>query len=185
MKKIVVINGSPHEHGSTSVLADMVIEALRQQGAGVIAHFVNDMNIQGCQGCGQCKSLGRCVLLDDMQPLYDDISEADGIILATPVYMWQMSAQLKLPYDRLYAYLAPGHVSRLAPGKKVLLLATQGRQDLNFFRYYFEKMGEFLAFIGFGEHKILIAKGQRNPEELNSQADLVYEVRRMGAWLCE
>ena len=131
MKNIVVLNGSPHEHGCTAALADKVIQSAEQMGADVKAYHLNNLNIRGCQGCFKCMETGRCAIEDDMQPIYDDIAEADGIVLASPVYMWSMSAQLKTAVDRLFAFLRPGHGSALQPGKKVLLLFTQGQKDAN------------------------------------------------------
>ena len=105
MNKIVVLNGSPHVNGCTSALANEVVKSAEQMGAEVSSYHLNNMNIRGCQGCFKCMQTGRCAIQDDMQPIYDDIAEADGIVLASPVYMWSMSSQLKTAVDRLFAFL--------------------------------------------------------------------------------
>lgn len=185
MKKIVVLNGSPHEHGCTSSLADAVITAAQKQGAEVESYFLNSMKIKGCQGCFKCMETGRCVTLDDMQPIYDDIASADGIVLASPVYMWSMSSQLKTAVDRLFAFLRPGHTSALSPGKKVLLLFTQGQKDTLMFREYFEHVGKNMQFMSFGDYKILVAGGTHHPEQVLCQADVMKQAEDMGVWLSE
>jgi multimeric flavodoxin WrbA len=185
MKKIVALNGSPREHGSTAALVNEVIKAAGEYDAEVKSYYINGMNIKGCQSCYACKTEGRCVLQDDMQELYGEIASAAGIIFATPVYMWQMTAQLKLVVDRLYPFLKPDYSSYLAPGKKVLLAVTQGRPDTSVFYHYFEHMGKNLVFLGFAAYKILIAGGTRKPEELFSQAAVMAEAKRMGSWLAE
>ncbi|HBF39435.1 MAG TPA: flavodoxin family protein [Firmicutes bacterium] len=183
MAQIVVLNGSPHEHGSTAALVGEILKGIDQQGIKVNSYYLNGMNIHGCQGCNACRSKGRCVQQDDMQPIYDDIAEADGIIMATPVYMWQVTAQLKQAIDRLFPFLKFDYSSYLKPGKKVLLAATQGRDDTALFRPYFEHVGKNLVFLGFGAYKIFIAGETHQPEDLYRQPQVMAEVGRLGEWL--
>ncbi len=183
MKKIVVLNGSPRPRGCTSVLAEKVAKTAEQQDAEVVTYHLNSLHIKGCQACFRCRQTGSCAIQDDMQPIYDDIAQADGIVLASPVYMWSMSSQLKTAVDRLFAFLRPEHRSALAPGKKVLLLFTQGQKDTGMFRQYFELVGENMKFMGFGDYRILVAGGTHAPEHVDSQRDVLEEAVRMGQWL--
>ncbi len=186
MQKILVLNGSPRKQGSTAAMAEEISKAASEQGAVIRSYYLNGMNIKGCQSCYACKGESHsCILQDDMQELYNEIAAASGIIFATPVYMWQMTAQLKQVIDRLYPFLKPDYSSYLAPGKKVLLAVTQGRPDTSMFHHYFEHMGKNLSFLGFGLYKILIAGGTRKPEDLYKQREKIEESRRMGAWLAE
>lgn len=183
MKNIVLLNGSPHERGCTAALAGEVVKSAETHGAAVKSYDLNSMNIRGCQGCFQCAATGRCVQMDDMQPVYDDILDADGIILASPVYMWSMSAQLKTAVDRLFAFLRPGHTSVLKPGKKVLLLFTQGQKDTDMFRQYFEHVGNNMQFMRFGAYKIIVAGGTHQPKDVLCQKDVLDQAEDMGKWL--
>lgn len=185
MAKVVALNGSPREHGSTGALVNEVLKAAGERGAEVKSYYLNAMNIKGCQSCYACKPKGRCVLQDDMQALYTEIAAADGIIFATPVYMWQMTAQLKLVIDRLYPFLKPDYSSYLKPGKKVMLAVTQGRPDTSMFQPYFEHTGKNLLFLGFGSYQMLIAGGTHKPEDLLKQTEVLAEARRIGHWLAE
>lgn len=185
MKKIVVLNGSPHFNGCTAALTDHVVRSAEQEGAEVISHFLNALSVKGCQGCFKCQETGRCVTQDDMQPIYDDIAAADGLVLASPVYMWSMSSQLKTVVDRLFAFLRPGHTSALKPGIKVLLLFTQGQRATNMFLPYFEHVGKNMQFMGFGEYRILVAGGTHLPEEVLCQKDVLADAEAMGKWLAE
>ncbi len=185
MKTIVALNGSPRMYGSTAALIQEISKGTRERGAQVTLCHLNEMSIKGCQSCYACKTEGRCILQDDMQTLYDEIANAHALIFATPVYMWQMTAQLKLAVDRLYPFLKPDYSSHLAPGKKVLLAVTQGRPDTSMFHHYFEHAGKNLAFLGFGEVNILIAGGTHKPEDLLSQDAILEDARRWGHWLAE
>jgi multimeric flavodoxin WrbA len=141
MKKIVLLNGSPHAHGCTAALAEAVVKSAEVQGAVVKSYYLNGMNIRGCQGCFQCAETGRCVQEDDMQPIYDDILEADGIILASPVFMWSMCAQLKTAGTD-FSRSAAGSYKRSEAGQKGAALFTQGQRDTDMFRHYFEHVAE-------------------------------------------
>lgn len=185
MKNIVVLNGSPHISGCTATLADAVIKTVGAQGSHVVSYFLNDMNIRGCQGCFRCKETGRCVIQDDMQRIYNDIAKADAIVLASPVYMWSMSAQLKTAVDRLFAFFRPGQASLLKPGKKVLLLFTQGQKDTDMFRHYFEHVGNNMQYMDFGEYRILVAGGTHKPEHVLRQPSVMAQAEEMGCWLAE
>ncbi len=201
MNKIVVLNGSPHADGCTAApsatwaprparpswctaaLAGKVVKSAEGQGALVKSYYLNGMRIRGCQGCFSCGETGRCVQKDDMEPVYADIRDAGGIVLASPVYMWSMSAQLKTAVDRLFAFLRPGHASVMKPGIKVLLLFTQGQKDTDMFRHYFEHVGKNMQFMGFGEYKILVAGGTHRPEEVLCQTDVLAQAEELGRWL--
>ena len=185
MKKVIALMGSPRKEGNTAILVDEIFKTVREKGAETKSYYLNEMNIRGCQSCYSCKVQGHCVLQDDMQELYAEIASADGIIFATPVYMWQMSAQLKLVIDRLYPFLKPDYSSYLTPGKKVLLAVTQGRPDTALFHHYFEHMGNNLVFLGFDSYKILIASGTHKPEDLHIQTDIVIEAKKLAGWLIE
>ncbi len=185
MKKVVILNGSPHEKGCTAALLDEIIKSAESQGAKVKAYYINGMNINACQGCYACRAQGECIQQDDMQELYDEIEAADGIVFGTPVYMWQMTAQLKTAVDRLLPFLRDNYATSLAPGKKVLLAVTQGREDTEMFRHYFEHVGKNLVFLGFGEYKILIAGGNRSSEDLLRQEDVLKEAVEAGVWLTD
>jgi len=102
-KKIVVLKGSPREQGNSSALADEAARGALEAGAKVESFYLHGMDIRPCDGCDFCKETGVCVVKDDMQGLYTKLEEAHAIVLASPVYWFTYSAQLKTCIDRLYA----------------------------------------------------------------------------------
>lgn len=76
---------------------------------GAEAEFlrVTDYNIKPCDGCNACMKTGKCRIDDDMQAIYSKLLEANGIIFATPVFLWGMTGQLKSFLDRTYALFFP------------------------------------------------------------------------------
>lgn len=104
MKNIIVIVGSPRKNGNTELLADAFIEGARSTGNHVEKISVIGKKIGGCIGCNACyrDAEHRCVQHDDMEDCYRRISIADVIVIATPIYFYGVSSQLKCIIDRLH-----------------------------------------------------------------------------------
>ncbi len=100
MKKVLVVSSSPRRNGNSDSLADEFIRGAEDVGCVVEKIFLADYNINYCTGCGVCFSCKRCFQHDDMLFLLDKLVEADAIVLAAPVYFYNMPAQLKTFIDR-------------------------------------------------------------------------------------
>lgn len=127
-KNIVVLNGSPRSKGNTSALVREFTRGAEEAGHTVTEFFLDGMDIHGCKGCFGGHS-GRdcpCVQRDDMDQIYPAVKDCHVVVLASPLYYWTISGQLKLAFDRLFAVAEcdPG----LANPKKesVLLMAAEG-----------------------------------------------------------
>ena len=121
--KILTFLGSPRKHGNTATLLDSVINGIKSiDNKSVEQIFLNEKNIRPCQGCNSCKKDGAdgCIQKDDMQNIYPLIAKSDLIILATPIYWWSVTAQMKLLIDRIYG------MDFTCGRKKVALLMTYG-----------------------------------------------------------
>jgi len=105
--KTVGILGSAREGGNTEILLDIALEEARNIGGSTSKITLRDKVIAQCDGCMGCAQTGECVIQDDMQGVYQQIREADGIIWATPVYYWSMSGLTKIALDRTYALNFP------------------------------------------------------------------------------
>lgn len=104
--KIVVINGSPRKHGATAFLLNKLVNALSKfSDVEVQMYHASDMNMKFCQGCCRCYEIGSCFLKDDLDFLSEKIQKADGIILGSPTYACNVSAQMKLIIDRCHFVL--------------------------------------------------------------------------------
>ncbi|MDY6879580.1 MAG: flavodoxin family protein [Desulfatiglans sp.] len=104
MKKILALAGSPRTKGHTRYLLDQVLEGAENAGADVETIHVAKKNISGCISCYKCQETDefKCALEDDMQGILQTIVDADELILATPVYWFGPTAQLKSVIDRLF-----------------------------------------------------------------------------------
>ncbi len=113
MKKIIAILGSPREEGNSDILLNSAIKGAESNGAVVEKIIICDLQIAPCNACGGCWETGDCVIADDMQKIYPKLVDADGVIVASPIYFMGVSAQLKAFIDRCQAFWARKYVLRL------------------------------------------------------------------------
>jgi len=136
MKKVVCVLGSPRSGGNSETIAQKLAETAESLGAQSRTFRLNDLNLKGCQGCMGCKTGSEvCVVRDDLAPVLAAVAGADVVVLTSPIYFGQISGQLKSFIDRTFSYLQPDffsnpNPSRLAPGKKMVFIVTQGDNDL-------------------------------------------------------
>lgn len=123
--KVLCLEASARRQGNTARLLSAAAGELHALGARVETVHLPGLQIAGCLGCGQCltdRHRGECVQQDDMTGLYPAVREADGLILASPVYMWHMTAWAKAFVDRLYCLTENGDMA----GKRLSFVSTGG-----------------------------------------------------------
>jgi multimeric flavodoxin WrbA len=123
---VLLLQGSPRRDGNTATLARAAIEGMGP-GAKVTEVFLHGKSIHPCAACDGCRRREGifCVQKDDMQPLYRQVMESDLLLVASPVYWWNLSAQTKLVIDRLYGLNPEKHPERLR-GKRVAVILSHG-----------------------------------------------------------
>lgn len=138
-KKIVILNGSPRKNGNTSALVKAFTRGAKSAGNSVIEFFLDSMNIHGCKGCfgGHSSKEYPCVQKDDMNKIYPAVKECDVIVLATPLYYWNMSGQIRTAIDRLFALEeGDGNLLRGHDRASALLMAAEGHGFDDVLLYY-------------------------------------------------
>jgi multimeric flavodoxin WrbA len=127
-----------------------------------------------------CKTkLDRCALNDDLTQVLDAVRETDVLVLASPVYFGDISSQLKAFIDRTYSYLVPDfktnpRKSRLAPGKELVFILSQGNPDPNNFADIYPRFRFFTrTYGGFGESHLIRALGVNEPGEVAGHEDVM------------
>lgn len=104
MKNVLILHGSPRRNGNTALLSEAFSKGAAEVGHEVHTIFVRDKNIQGCLGCNACQhNDGYCIQKDDMTDIYEAMLKADVIVLASPVYFYTWTAQMKTIIDRTFA----------------------------------------------------------------------------------
>ncbi len=155
-KKIVILNGSPRRSGNTSALIKAFAEGAESAGHSVTEFFLDRMNIHGCKGCfgGHSGRECPCVQKDDMDQIYPAVKDSEVIVLASPLYYWNLSGQLRTAVDRLFALEeGDGNLLRGHGRASALLMAAEGHGFDDVLLYYdhlmehlkWENLGHVLA----------------------------------------
>ncbi len=111
MKKIVAINGSGRKNGNSASILKAFLEGVRSIGVDFEVEYVDvfDLDFKGCRGCQGCTLKSRkeigCIQQDGASALLRRMRAADGLVYSSPVYFWELSAQLRALLER---YIYPG-----------------------------------------------------------------------------
>jgi multimeric flavodoxin WrbA len=157
--KVVSLLGSPRSASNSSAIANRFMKTAQELGAETRSFTLNSLSYRGCQGCYACKTtLERCVLNDDLTEVLAAVSEADLVLMATPVYFGEITGQLKMFMDRTFSYLVPDYRSNPQPSrlgsKKLVFVLTQGNPDAALFDI-FPHYEKFLMWEGFNEARLI------------------------------
>jgi multimeric flavodoxin WrbA len=149
--KILGIMGSPRLGGNTDLLLDAVLSGAQSQGAEVEKLVIDQLNISPCREHYGCLEDGHCVIRDDMDALYPKLLAADGIVVASPMFFYGITAQLKALIDRCQALWARKHVLKQdwpgagRRGAFIAVGATKGEKlfdgSIATVKYFFKTIG--------------------------------------------
>lgn len=170
-KRIVILNGSPRRAGNTAALTAAFTKGAEEAGHTVTEFFLGELDIHGCRGCFGGSS-GRdypCVQRDGMETIYPAVKASEILVLASPLYYWNLSGQLRTAMDRLFALeegdenLLRGHGRASA-----LLMAAEGNgfEDV---RTYYDHLMEHLQWKSLGH---VLAGGVMNVGDIRGRKEL-------------
>ena len=101
--KVLLVNGSPHQHGCTDMALQETAKELEKQGIHTEIFWVGAKPISGCMGCGACKKgLGKCVVEDTVNQFTTLAAQADGFIFGSPVHYAAISGAMTSFMDRAF-----------------------------------------------------------------------------------
>ncbi|MFO7772703.1 MAG: flavodoxin family protein [Dehalococcoidia bacterium] len=165
--KVIGIVGSPRKNGNTELLTAHTLKAISEEGVDTELIRLAGLDIKPCNACMVCKEQETCPIEDDLFPLYLRMKEADGIILASPVYYGSATALIKALMERT------GYISRwngdAFRGKVGGPLAVARRAGKNFtiaqLTYWFQILGFFIPGSSYWNVAIGREKGEVEQDE--------------------
>ena len=159
--KVVGIVCSPRKEGNTEILVREALAAVQEAGGETELIRVADKSIAPCDGCGVCGEDGVCRIEDDMQAIYKELEQADGIIFGTPVYFVNVTAQAKAIIDRTYAFLRVRKLRGKVAGAIVVARRVGASQVLSLLYTYFMAQRMVIAGggIGYGRKRGEVREG--------------------------
>lgn len=156
--KIAVLNGSP-KVGNTAAMVEAFKQGAEEAGHEVEVLHVGKMKIAGCLGCEYChtKGEGKCVQQDDMAKVMPAYLEADMIVYASPIYYFNITAQLAAAMQRVYAIGKPAKATKAA----LLLSSASPEPYAGAITAYKTAAG----FMGLEDKGVITAAGEENGSE--------------------
>jgi multimeric flavodoxin WrbA len=126
-KKLLILSASPRKGGNSDTLCDQFMLGAKEAGNQVEKIFLRDKKVNHCIACGTCQGNGgRCIQQDDMAEILDKMIRADVLVMATPVYFYNMNGQMKTLIDRTYA----GYTRISNKEMYFIMTAAVGAKDL-------------------------------------------------------
>ncbi|MFC2006701.1 flavodoxin family protein [Chloroflexota bacterium] len=149
--KVLGIMGSPRIKGNTDLLLDEVLKGAQTEGAEVEKIIVDNLNLSPCREYLGCFKDGNCVIRDDMDDIYPKLLSSDVVIIASPMFFYGLTSQLKALIDRCQALWARKYILKRNPpdsrrkGVFIAVGATRGKRLFDgsrlTLRYFFESAG--------------------------------------------
>ncbi|MCL1881470.1 MAG: flavodoxin family protein [Oscillospiraceae bacterium] len=100
--KVALINGSPHENGTTAFALGVIAKSLKEKSVESEIFQIGSRGLQGCKACYACYKTGKCVIDDGLNQLAEGIHACDGLVVGSPVYYAGINGTLKCFLDRLF-----------------------------------------------------------------------------------
>ena len=178
--KILAIVGSPRLKGNTNYLVDQALAEAAKVGAHTEKIVLSQYKVNPCLGHANCASFQSCRQKDDTGWILDKFREADGVILATPVYYYNVTAQMKAFIDRNY-FLYKHDQKYKAGVVGIIIVAEQiGIEDT------LHTLRQFIDEFDVDRDKIFTVSGYADqPRDAKNNLPLVEEARKLGRQMVE
>ena len=168
-KKVLILSGSPRKGGNSDILCEQFRKGAEEAGNVVEKVDLRSLKIGYCMACYGCRGKGVCVQKDDMAQIYPAVRESDVVVLASPLYYWTLSGQLRAAFDRLFALEeGDGNLLRGHGRGGALLMAAEG-SGFGDVLTYFDHLMEHLRWDNLGH---VLAGGNGDIGDIQGKPEL-------------
>lgn len=185
--KVLGIAASPRRNGNSEILLDKVLEGASSKGAETEKIVTDELDIRPCRSEDSCRKDGKCFVDDDMGFILKKLKEADGVVVASPVYFGSLPGQLKVIIDRCQPIWVDRFIlkkKRIAKTeKKGIFISTSSYKRQKFFRNSQEIIGIFFLVLGIEFFKSIYAPNLESAGEVLKKKSLLDKAFRCGAGL--
>ncbi|HEY3416112.1 MAG TPA: flavodoxin family protein [Armatimonadota bacterium] len=179
MKALCII-GSPRDQGSTAQVVDRIIAGMTAAGVSVSRHLLDALRIGFCQGCKACVATALCVQQDDMDLLISELLVADIVLLASPSYWGDVTAQMKTFIDRCTPLTDARPGGTIVPkGKRGIAVAIRAGESQGENEHLIATIHHFFGHLGITPAEDVTLEGIRTSKDLavrRIQLEQAYEM---------
>ena len=178
--KLLAIVGSPRPKGNTNYLVDHALEEAAKLGTLTEKIIISQYTVTPCLGHDNCASLESCLQKDDAGWILEKFREADGVILATPVYYYNVSAQMKAFIDRNYFIYKHEQKYKTKVVGIIIVAEQEGIEDT------LHTLKQFSDEFGVREDRTFIVSGYAGKlGDAKNNSSLVAEARELGRQMAQ
>jgi len=182
--KLLAIYASPRAQGNSDLLLNSFLKGAEASGCQIVRLYVRDLNIFPCTACGECENTGECPLQDDMQMVYSLLLNTDALVVATPVYFYNVPAQLKALIDRCQLIWHKNKEKKPAFLKPGYLISVGGSKGHHIFDGVILTIKYFFLTLGMELEGILAYSGIDAVGEIKQHPSALKEAYAVGGRLC-
>ncbi len=181
MAKIIAIYGSPRRDGNSAALLKQAVEGARGQGAEVDEVYLRDYKISPCMEIYACIKTGKCGIRDDFPEILEKLEASDGIMLASPIFFYSVSAHTKIFMDRCQSlwvrkYWIENQPFRGAPEtRKGLFISVGATSGKKLFDGAILTVKYFFDVLSAGLWKTVLCRGVDRKGEITKHQDYLKE----------
>ena len=189
MADIVAIYGSPRREGNTASLLSRAVMGAREEGRTVREFVLRDLRISPCQEIYACKKDGECAIRDDYQEVRDEIKASSGVMLASPIFFYSVSAHTKIFMDRFQSnwvkkYLIDGTpFGDWTAKRKALFISAGATRGKKLFDGTLLTVKYFLDTIDSELWRTLLCRGLDEPGDVQEHPERLQQAYNDGAGL--
>ncbi len=186
--KALGIMGSPRIGGNTDLLLDQTLAGLQSKGVVTEKIIVDRLKLQPCREYYACYRDGNCSIRDDMDDVYSKLLDADIVIVASPIFFYSVTAQVKALIDRCQALWARKYILKQSPpdtGRKGVFIGVGATRGQNLFSGSKMTLKYFFNALGVSYADELLVRGVDKKGEIKDHPDLLAAAYELGRRLAE
>lgn len=181
---VLGVAGSPRRGGNSETLLDEALAGAGEAGAVTEKIVLAKLRFSPCVACGACEKTGDCVLVDDMQDVYEKIGAADALVFASPIYFYSVSAWAKAAIDRAQALWSRKYVlkdPRFTADKKGYFIGVGATKGARLFDGTLLTMKYFFDAAGLAPAGALLVRGMDEKGVIREHPEFLERARALGA----
>jgi len=188
--KVLGIAGSPRSGSNTDILLGEVLKGAESQGAETKLIHVANLNIMACDHCDSCIRTGECHFQDDTQKVYNEMEQADCVVLAAPIQFMGLPSQLKALIDRAQALWVRKYLLKITPlgdarERRGLFVSVAGRTGEHLFEPALATVKAFFASLDIKYAGMVAFQGIEGRAQISDNPEALKEAFRAGEKLVE
>jgi multimeric flavodoxin WrbA len=171
---VLGIAGSPRRGGNSETILDEVLRGATESGATTTKVVLAEKDIKPCKACDACARSRICIQKDDMAAIVEKMEESKVWVLATPVYWWGPTAQMKAWIDRWYSL--PRDIFK---GRRIILAVSSGGGP-EYSGLMVKTFGEIFTYLDVEQYAVLQAQGSKSKTSARGEVSLMKEAYAVG-----